>query len=179
MLSTYGKTVLVLLVIILLAIGFFSGMVVASADEGSMHGAGWEDQSWAVVEPRSGYDPLQLDYFAPVLTPDGGTSTYADVEAEFAPLGRFTKARIECCGSMAPFIESDDLLLLLWYPTEIGIGDVIGSTQSECPYTHRVYGTRGDGYLTWGDFYSTPDRCIVEPENVLYKVVGVVKGFYD
>ena len=110
---------------------------------------------------------------------DGEMVLFSELEAEYAPQGRLSSYRFTESRSMAPYIDTDDKVFLAWNPTEVEIGDVIGTWQSDCPWTHRVYSIAGDaGYRTWGDNQIMPDRCIVEPENVLYKVVGIAKDFY-
>lgn len=133
---------------------------------------------WEVTPTWDEYIPL--DWTSSVLRHrDGATVTYKELEAEYAPLGRFSTYRFESSRSMAPYIDTDDLVFLSWSPVEVGLGDVIGTWQADCPFTHRVYSIAGDvGYRVRGDNQPRPDRCIVLQENVLYKVAGVAKDFY-
>ena len=134
---------------------------------------------WEVTPVWDEYVPFR-SYTNVVRHRDGETVLFSELEAEYAPLGRLSQARFTESNSMAPYIEANDLVYLSWYPVEVELGDVIGTWQNDCPFTHRVYSIAGDvGYRVWGDNMLVPDRCIVEPQNVLYKVVGIVKGFYD
>jgi hypothetical protein len=169
----------VLIVVALFAVA--SGSVSADSLEGSS-GLGDGERPWGVELVQPTYEAID-DGVDIIRTDTGETVDYYVFEAEYAPIGRFTSMRVEGT-SMEPYFDNNDLLFVIWHPLEVGLevglGDVIGAMQPECPATHRVYSVAGDiGYRTWGDNLLVPDRCLVEQRNVLYKVVGISKDFYD
>jgi hypothetical protein len=95
-------------------------------------------------------------------------------------LGTGIADRIECCGSMVPYITEHDLVLGVDHQPGVRytIGDVISFEQSNCSATHRIISVRSNGYITSGDNRPYTDRCIVGFENVTYKIIGVVKDVY-
>lgn len=96
--------------------------------------------------------------------------------------GVITTRRFTCCGSMEPYIYGDSLVFVLNSPPAniIGRGDVIGSSNPSCPYTHRIIGgNQADGWIMKGDNRHTADACRVTGDQILFRVEYVVKGFYS
>ena len=163
------------------------GSVSADSLEGSS-GLGDGERPWGIEQVQPTYEAID-DGLDVIRADTGETVDYYVFEAEYAPIGRFTSMRVEGT-SMEPYFGNDDLLFVIWHPLQVSVpvnkGDVIGFAQyddspyGECRATHRVYSIAdGVGFRTRGDNEIITDRCIVEPRNVLYKVVGISKDFYD
>ena len=93
-----------------------------------------------------------------------------------------TTRRFDTSNSMAPYIQANDLVFVCNNPpTEIiNRGDVIGSVNPACFYAHRIVGGNStDGWIIKGDNRGVADDCRVMPNQILFRVEYVVRGFYS
>ena len=96
--------------------------------------------------------------------------------------GVITTRRFTSCGSMEPYIYSDSLVFVLNDPPAsiIERGDVVGSSNPSCQFTHRIIGGSAvDGWIVKGDNRHTADNCRVMNDQILFRVEYVVRGYYS
>lgn len=92
--------------------------------------------------------------------------------------GFVSTIRSTCCGSMAPYITDKDLVFILWSPTSVKVGDVVGSFNPACQRLHRITRVVEGGYKTKGDALQSEDPCVVTLSDIHYKVVAVARRVY-
>jgi len=81
-------------------------------------------------------------------------------------------------GSMEPAFGPGDLVFLQWHPTDVRLGDVIGSSNSDCLFTHRVVAVTEAGYTIKGDAKPNADDCVVTDAQVSYRVAAVARNVF-
>ena len=91
-------------------------------------------------------------------------------------LGTVTTYRFQCCGSMEPYFDSSDLVFLLWNPSSVVIGDVVGV--ASCGVTHRIVREDELGFVMKGDNRALENACRFGAGDVAYKVVAVARDVF-
>lgn len=86
-------------------------------------------------------------------------------------LGSVRAIQVSCCGSMEPFIDSNDMVFVLDNPTSVGIGDVVAVVK--CGLLHRIVREDSEGFVMKGDNRTNEDACRFSASDVAYKVVSV------
>ncbi len=85
-------------------------------------------------------------------------------------LGTSTPFLVVTSGSMRPTLNIGDLLILS-KPTELKEGDIIAFKHERIIIVHRIYEISEKGIKTKGDALPNPDFWIVNPSDVLGKVI--------
>lgn len=78
-------------------------------------------------------------------------------------------------GSMVPAFGAGSAVLVKPVdPAEINPGDIITYALGDSLITHRVVAREGEGFVTRGDANDSPDPGVVDPGDVVGKVVGAI-----
>lgn len=77
---------------------------------------------------------------------------------------------------MVPFITTKDLVFLEWFGP-YGVGDVVGSHDPSCAFTHRIVEDLGDSWRLVGDAYGG-EGCVAQKSLISYKVAVVARNVF-
>lgn len=84
-------------------------------------------------------------------------------------------------GSMSPALKQGDFIFNKAVdPSTIDVGDILTVKPGGIIYTHRVVEKVEDGFILQGDANEDPDPALIEPSQIVGKVVFIVPfGFLD